>query len=295
MNPQLEKPFRFIATGGFFVLIILAGYTAGTMKNEEAHKAILPNIKYASLDASNSPLQGIVEDAFAAIGGTITNSGNLLVTGFLDVRGNIQDGGTVIYNTGTNKIEQAVLPFNQGDLIAPGDRPLISGLGSYFSSYFNIGNLGISGTSASNVRSGVAFGPGNAITGTYSGGGILAIAKVGFSIFTSVVYYHDAGCSSNFIPSVRSMPSYSEYDPQGIVSVVNPGTSVKYLRDVDAGTCDPITLNVTDPTVSCSQGTPVLFEDSGIGSDGNDDGHGCGGNNGGSATRLHCHVYYCSI
>ena len=133
-------------------------------------------------------------DAPVNVGGTaqtktgdldITNGVNallsadlLFVGGNVDVAGNIADGGTTIYDSSINKIDPAVLPFNQGDLIAPGDRPLISGLGSYLTDYFNIGSLGISGNSASNVISGVSFGPGNSITGTASAGGPITLLPV---------------------------------------------------------------------------------------------------------------------
>ena len=117
-------------------------------------------------------------DAPVNVGGTLQHKQGTLQVDYLkshsdvDVADDITaDGGTVLIYDGTsNLIKESVLPFKKGDLIAPGDRPLISGLGSYLTDYFNIANLGISGTSASNVKSGVSFGPGNSITGTASTG-----------------------------------------------------------------------------------------------------------------------------
>ena len=65
------------------------------------------------------------------------------------------------------KVAATLLPFEPGDLLAPGDRPLVSGLGSYSTDHFAIGGLGIGGASAKNVKAGVSFGPGGTIQGTY--------------------------------------------------------------------------------------------------------------------------------
>ena len=64
------------------------------------------------------------------------------------------------------KLPLEVLPFNQGDLLAPADRLLVQGLDSYLLDYFHIANLGVNGLEASNVKQGVTFGPGNTLTGT---------------------------------------------------------------------------------------------------------------------------------
>src|SRR3989338_3892349 len=83
MNPKLKKFFRFVGGASFLVLILYAGYTAGTMRKEEANKAVVPSTKYGtSLNSSDSPLEGIVEEAFAALSGpTINTVGNIAVNG----------------------------------------------------------------------------------------------------------------------------------------------------------------------------------------------------------------------
>ncbi len=117
--------------------------------------------------------------------GTTSPGAKLEVNGTLQVNGNLTDGaGQVIYDNSTKKIPEDRLPFKKGDLIAPADRPLISGLAAYPTSYFNLDALGINGTSASNVKTGVAFGPGNAIIGTDSGG-------------TPATVWHEVPCMSN--------------------------------------------------------------------------------------------------
>ena len=94
-------------------------------------------------------------------------SGGLWVDS-LGVDGDIVDGsGSVIFDSGTRKIRESFLPFSKGDIVAPGDRSLISGLSSYATQYLRLNNLGISGTSASKVQCGQTFGPNNQVKGTY--------------------------------------------------------------------------------------------------------------------------------
>lgn len=63
------------------------------------------------------------------------------------------------------KIPESLLPFSKGDLLAPADRPLVEELTSYSTSYFEIGALEISASSAGAVKQGVAFGPGSQLVG----------------------------------------------------------------------------------------------------------------------------------
>ena len=53
------------------------------MRNGETNKAVVPSTKYGtSLNSSDSPLEGIVEEAFAALSGpTINTVGNIAVNG----------------------------------------------------------------------------------------------------------------------------------------------------------------------------------------------------------------------
>ncbi len=63
------------------------------------------------------------------------------------------------------KIPAEILPFNQGDLLAPADRQLVQGLDGYLLDYFRISGLGIEGSLASSVKQGKSFGPGDGISG----------------------------------------------------------------------------------------------------------------------------------
>ena len=74
--------------------------------------------------------------------------------------------GAAIPVTGADgKIPEDLLPFERGDVIAPGDRAAIAGLGAYSEEYFGIAGLGIVGGIAAHVRKGVAFGPGGELQG----------------------------------------------------------------------------------------------------------------------------------
>lgn len=107
--------------------------------------------------------------------GNVKIEGNLGVTGGINadkVDGfDTNSGATAVPNTipvtdSSGKIRREVLPFSQGDVLAPADRPLVSGLPSYSSAYFDISQLGVSGTSASAVVAGVRFGPRQELVGT---------------------------------------------------------------------------------------------------------------------------------
>ena len=138
-------------------------------------------------------------------GGFAVNSGNIAAYGFLvpfgnvgigtlipgaklDVAGTVKIGddlldvdGDVIYDSALKKIKEDRLPFSKGDILASGDRSLISGLAAYLTDYFSIGNLGIAGTAAANVKDGVIFGPGGGITGSFVGASMIPDADGSFS------------------------------------------------------------------------------------------------------------------
>ncbi|MBI2463168.1 MAG: hypothetical protein HYV65_02970 [Candidatus Spechtbacteria bacterium] len=151
-------------------LSTIAGLTIGITLVAYSAFAWAPPVQAPPNGNTAPPINTSAIDQSKA-GSLLANGGvwaaSLGVSGGAQFFGNIMDGSSnIIYDSSTKKIPAARLPFNQGDLIAPGDRPLISGLASYLTSYFNIANLGISGTTASNVRQGVTFGPGNSIVGT---------------------------------------------------------------------------------------------------------------------------------
>ena len=66
----------------------------------------------------------------------------------------------------SGRIRAELLPFSKGDLLAPEDRQSVEGLATYGSDYFSVSGLGIDGAAAAQVRSGVAFGPDQALVGS---------------------------------------------------------------------------------------------------------------------------------
>ncbi|MBI5306484.1 hypothetical protein HZB04_02785 [Candidatus Wolfebacteria bacterium] len=94
------------------------------------------------------------------------NSTNQTIKGFITTSTGVADASKVPITNSSGTLDTSLLPFKKGDTITPGDRPLISGLASYLTAYFNISNLGVSGTNASKVAKSTTFGPNNEIIGT---------------------------------------------------------------------------------------------------------------------------------
>ncbi|HZX49788.1 MAG TPA: hypothetical protein VFE94_01390 [Candidatus Paceibacterota bacterium] len=207
-------------------------------------------------------------DAPVNVGGTLQHKQGTLQVDYLkshsdvDVADNITaDGGSVlIFDSSVNKIDRGVLPFNQGDLIAPGDRPLISGLAGYLTNYFSIANLGISGTSASNVVNGVSFGPGNSIAGTASVGqpllphDVVAAGGVQVTYPNSFCNYYVARwrrCVSDWGYTQPQFYGVGWYDPRGVLNL-SVATGITYAGCYSDRSCSTLKEHTGWATFQCN-------------------------------------------
>lgn len=165
-------------------------------------------------------------------------------------------GNKVATLDNTGKVPLSQLPFRKGDLISPADRPLINGLPEYQTEYFSISNLGISGTSASNVVEGVTFGPGKNMVGSLSKNNICNTAggnaNCGVSL-TSIMpgtYYTLIGVNS---PTQTSYCSKLQIFADGTITNTNINTAAtcKYISQCDSSA--QIVVNYPDST-NCGSG-----------------------------------------
>ncbi|MDA3855647.1 MAG: hypothetical protein PF569_05275 [Candidatus Woesearchaeota archaeon] len=149
-----------------------------------------------------------------------------------------KNGDDVATLDASGKVPLGQLPFHKGDLISPTDRPLISGLSGYDTNYFSIGNLGISGSQASNVREGITFGPSSSLSGSLSDDVICTTAggnaNCGVtSIMTPGTFYAMVGTNS---PSDTNYCTKFDLSSDGSISSTNVATAsiCDYISSCDS-------------------------------------------------------------
>jgi len=137
-----------------------AGYVAGSTYTDSDVESVLETKGYCDapcFSGSYQDLTGVPDlenlDAATLAGHSVNVTGNPVPL-------------TVPVTDAGGKLPQGLLPFSNGDLVAPADRPLLEGLAEYSIDYFNITGLAIDGQSSAAVKEGVHFGPGNAVEGT---------------------------------------------------------------------------------------------------------------------------------
>ena len=194
----------------------------------------------------------INSDGAVGIGTMDPGSYKLRVQGAIKLTGNLVDASSqVIYDQGTQKIPEDRLPFKKGDLIAPADRPIIAGLGTYTTQYFSLANLGISGTQASNVKSGVTFGPGNAISGT-------ATASLASATKVNVFMSGTIGeCCPDPVTATATCPAGKQIVASGRGMGVGSSSEPQYLHELQAanGVIGSLPVSGCEGQTSCSEST----------------------------------------
>ena len=187
---------------------------------------------------------------FVNINQGLNISGNVNLKDNLNVNGNITQNGTHIATLDNNgKVPINQLPFHKGDLLAPVDRPLISGQSGYNSYYFDIYNLGINpDLTASKVAYGINFGLNGNIHGNYTSDGTATSNKIvtGYSAYIKGVKVNgslslDSLCSS--AGGNANCGATSSISPGVFYSIIgsNSPTNTNYCTRINVGSSGSVT------------------------------------------------------